>query len=212
MLREPVIVVEQDTVPIVRMVAILLENARQYTNLATMMSELNGSLTLQSSTDTQAVSIQFNAGEIILGKGISNTASVSAEINFNSPISIGPDTSLDGAAEHPDFTQQIRTIFAPQSSGWREAGQRFWMLYGDREGLPQALRAECTDDGQDLVLGEGTIQMHFIGSMNALAEIFTCATMPITSVITGKICALGDLKYLSTLSGVYFDRITGELP
>jgi hypothetical protein len=106
----------------------------------------------------------------------------------------------------------MRCIFNQHSTDWVDAAKGFWALYGNRDGLPQALRVECTDDGRDMVLGKGSIQMHLVGSASALASVFECSSMLVRSVIAGEIRAAGELKYLSTLTGVYFDRITGVLP
>ncbi len=211
MLRDPVIVVERYAVPIVRTLAIVLENAGKIPSIAGKMVELEGAVAFKSGTDRQAASAAFNLGEITVSKGVSADALITAEIDPNWPIVLGPDVHITGSEEYPQFTADIRHIFSGHYIDWFEAAENFWTLYSNREDLPQAVRVQCTDDNREIILGKGSIQLHILGNSSALASIFTCSSMLIRSVITGEIRAVGELKYLSTLTGVYFDRITGAL-
>lgn len=210
--RQPIIFAEPNAVPIVRVVAILLENALRHSSIANMMGELEGILSLKSTIDHQTVSIHFNLGEIKVTKGVAPDAILTAELDLNWPIILGPDIKLEGALQHAHFATAIQQIFAQHPTDWREAAQIFWSRYGSRVDLPPAMRVQCSDDDGEIILGKGNVEMHLIGSNSALSDIFTCSAMLVRSVITGEIHAIGKLKYLSTLSGVYFDRMTGEIP
>jgi len=204
--------VEKDALPIVRIISILLHNAAEQPGIAAKIGKLRGSISFQSSTDLQAATVSFEAGNVGIRRGVDADATVTATLDLNGPIVLSPDIRLDGEEKNRPFATGMRNIFARHPMDWKQAARKFWSLYGGDDGLPTALAVNCLDDSEGITLGDGEAKINIYGGSDALCDVFTCSSMLMAKIFTGEITFIGELKHLTTLSGVYLDRVTGERP
>jgi hypothetical protein len=212
MANAPVISLEKDAVPIVRIISILLHNAAEDADICARIGKLSGSISFQSSTDLQTATVSFKSGEIQVKRGIEADATLAATLDLNRPIILSAEITLDGEDKNKAFATEVRNIFARHPLDWKQAAGNFWSLYAGGKGFPTAMAVNCSDDSEEITLGDSEVEINLYGAADALCDVFSCSTMLMAKVFTGEIKFQGELKHLNVLSGVYLDRITGELP
>jgi len=194
--------VEPDPVPIVLTLAATLRRAARTPKLAAAIGKVKGNVALRSTVDPQAATLRFGNGGVTVVKGVSPDADVviSADVNKLADEN-PPKPSVTGVARHPKLAFTVSKLLEPPHGTWQEEAQRFYDFAAPHPGMPRAIRVVCTEDGSELLLGEGTAEYEIHGSRHALLNVFCGNTVFGQDLLDGKLYAVGKLAHLAELTG-----------
>ncbi len=212
----PVITLEDDAPPIVRILGVTLRRAAAQPALARTMEGMTGVVALRSTTDPQAATIRFDHGAVRVSRGVDPAADVVISADLNTMGRPGADKpKVKGAAAHPRLAMAVAKVLDPPvPGGWQGAAEEFWAWTDGRRGRPDRLTVVCTDDGTTRTFGA-------VGSPRArgceihapewvLTAIFTGGDHLAAALLEGRLRAVGDLPTISELVGVVSARMLGE--
>lgn len=135
-------------------------------------------------------------------RGISDDTDVliAADINTMSDEN-SPAPKVVGAARHPKLALTVGKLLEPPHGTWQQEAEHFFAFATKRPGVPRSMRVVCTDDGSEIVLGDGPAVYELHGSEHALLNVFLGNTVLGQDVLDGKLHAVGTLAHLAELTG-----------
>jgi hypothetical protein len=194
--------VEPDPVPIVLILAATLRRAARTPKLAAAIGHVKGNVALRSTTDPQAATMRFGNGGVMVVRGVSDDTDVVIAADLNTMSDEKPPTpKVRGAARHPKLALTVGKLLEPPHGTWQEEAQRFFAFAIERPGVPPSMRVVCTDDGSEVVLGDGPADYELHGSEHALLNVFLGNTVLGQDLLDGKLHAVGKLAHLAELTG-----------
>ena len=205
--------VEEQAPPVVLAVAATLKRAAAQPRLARRMARLSGVMALRSSVDRQSVTIRFSRGRIRLARGVAPDAGVVVTLDFNNMSGPGaPKPKVKGAARHPFLALGASRALEPPAQGWQEEARRFWAFAREDPRAPRSLLVVCTDDAQELRLGDpdGNPGYELHGSAAVLVEVFTGQKIVGEEFLAGRLRGAGTFEHASVLTGRSIDWTFGE--
>lgn len=201
--------VEDDAVPIVRIIAAMARRSLRQPAVAKHVARLNGVVAVRSATDPQSVSVRFQGGTIHVERGIAVDTDMTVTADLADPEA---KPKLKGAARHPALTMAIAKLLEPPVDDWRVEAERFCTAALASPACPRPIRAVCTDDGSSRQWGgdgDATIEIHGPGPQ--LASAMAGSSVLAEDVLEGRLRIVGDLKALSVLTRFTVDNLFGEL-
>ena len=203
----PVISIEDDAPPIVRIMRRAMQQAADQPDLAKRMDSMRGRVALRSTTDPQAATIHFDRGTVRITHGVDDNADVVISTDLNTLGQPGaPKPKVKGALRNLRLALGVAKVLdAPVPGGWQGAAERFWTWAEGRPGRPERLLVVCTDDSAMLELGDhvadrSTLELH--GPAWALAALFTGGDHLGAALIEGRVQVVGTFPTLSELIGL----------
>lgn len=194
--------VEPDPVPIVLILAATLRRAARTPKLAAAIGHVKGNVALRSTTDPQAATMRFGNGGVMVVRGVSDDTDVLIAADLNTMSDEKPPTPrVLGAGRHPKLALTVGKLLEPPHGTWQEEAQRFFTFAIERPGVPRSMRVVCTDDGSEVVLGDGPAVYELHGSEHALLNVFLGNTVLGQDLLDGKLNAVGKLAHLAELTG-----------
>jgi hypothetical protein len=209
----PTITLEDDPVPIVRVLGVTLGRAAANPALAQTMDGMQGRVVLRSTTDPQAVTVTFAKGHVTVAHGADPGAELTISADLETMGHPGaPKPKVKGAVSHPKLALAASKVLDPPvEGGWRGAAHDFWAWAGGRAGCPPSLRLVCTDEGGELHVGapEGDgFEIH--GPAWALTAVLTGQDHVGAAALAGRVQAVGDFPTLNRLVGLLTRRMLGD--
>lgn len=202
--------VEPDPVPIVLILAATLRRAARTPKLAAAIGRVKGNVALRSTVDPQAATLRFGKGGVTVVRGVSDDADVVIYADVNKLADEHPPKPVvTGVPRHPKLAYTVSKLLEPPHGTWQEEAQRFFAFASTRRGVPRAMRVMCTDDGSELILGEGTIEYELHGAQHALLNVFCGNTVFGQDLLDGKLHAVGKLAFLAELTGASLQWMLG---
>lgn len=157
---------------------------------------LRGVAAIRSRVDPQAATIRFSADEIRVEHGTTVDADTTLWVD---PVSFA---SVEEAREVSDpFADAVDALLAPRPRPWQAAAREFWEATHDRPGTPRGIRVVCTDDGSDLVLGSGGVEVELHGRAANLVAYFQGDLLLLTAIIGGLLRIRGSINDVSVMQG-----------
>jgi len=202
-----VIDVDDDAPPVVLGVAATLRRAERDPKLSPQLKRMKGVLALRSSVDKQAVTARFDRGRVHLSPGVAADAGVVITLDFDDPKA---KPKVSGAARHPLLALGAARVLEPPPGSWQEEAAAFWGFARNTPRMPRAVRVTCTDDREELVLGEGRPDYELEGSREALVSMFSGASIFGEDLLNGKLFAVGSLEHASVFTGRSIAWAMGE--
>ena len=194
--------VEPDPVPIVLILAATLRRAARTPKLATAIGRVKGNVALKSTTDPQSATMRFGNGGVMVVRGVSDDTDVLIAADLNTMADENPPApKVVGISRHPRLAMTVGKLLDPPHGTWQEEAGRFFAFATERPGVPRSMRVVCTDDGSEIVLGEGPVEYELHGSEHALLNVFLGNTVLGQDLLDGKLCAVGKLAHLAELTG-----------
>ena len=207
-MSEIVIEQEDDPVPIVKIIAAQLRRSLYHPKFVRLARGFKGTFALASTTDPQSVTISADRGKLRVTHGISKDASIIVRLDFNNP-----DTAptVEGLWRHPFLAMSVGKLMDTWETTWTDTAGRFWERARAFPRMPRAIRLRCTDDGEELVLGEGEPEVRLEGTAKQLIDMLGGGNVFVLAVMEGKIKVDGSLEHLTILSEVTKNMMLGEL-
>jgi hypothetical protein len=76
--------------------------------------------------------------------------------------------------------------------------------------MPRSLRIVCTDDGTELLLGDGIGEYEIEGTADALRSMFSGSSIFGEDLLHGKLRAVGSFEHASIITGRSIAWVMGE--
>lgn len=200
--------VEEDPVPIVRIIAAQFRHSLKFPEFVRLAGNFNGTFALASTVDPQAVTVTGHQGTLSLKRGVSKDAAIVIRLDFNKP---DDSPKVEGLLRHPLLALNVGKLMETFETNWTRAGEDFWSRTRHIPGMPTAIELRCTDDGRRLTLGDDVPELVLEGTSKQLIEILTGGNVLVAAVVEGKIRVHGSMKHLVILSGATKDLMLGEL-
>ena len=207
-MSEVVIEVEDDPVPIVKIIAAQFRRSMRHPEFVKVARRFNGTFALASTTDPQAVTVRGSGGRLSLAHGVADDAKIVVRLDFNKP---DEEPTVDGLWRHPLLALGVGKLMENYDKSWTDSAARFWERAHHVPRMPAAIRLRCTDDNRELILGEGAPQVLLEGTEKQLTELLSGSTVFVLAVMEGKVKIDGSLEHLTILSEVTKDMMLGEL-
>jgi hypothetical protein len=195
--------VEPDPVPIVLILAATLRRAARTPKLAAAIGRINGNVALRSTTDPQAATMRFGNGGVMVVRGVADDTDVAILADLNTMSDEHPPKpKVRGAARHLKLALTVGKLLDPPHGTWQQEAERFFAFAIERPRVPRSMRVVCTDDGSEIMLGDGgTAAYELHGSEHALLNVFLGNTVLGQDLLDGKLFAVGKLAHLAELTG-----------
>lgn len=206
MTAAPPIKLEEDPVPIVRIIGARLARAVRYPEFRSRLRKVRGSFALASNKDPQALTITIDGDAIHLVRGVSREAKITIWLDFEN---LNAPPNVIGVFRHPLFTWRVAKLMEFPKESWTDAAKRFWDQVGDAPQMPGGIKIVCTDDDQELDLGNAEVEIH--GSDRALEELFTGSAILVQAIMKGQIRFVGSLRHAAVLSGATMELMLGGI-
>ncbi|MGY0386094.1 hypothetical protein ACWZJV_03920 [Nocardioides sp. WG-D5] len=193
-LRAAGIAVEDDPIPIVRLLARTLREASARTPEAT--AGLAGTVVVRSHDTPQVATLVFGAGAVEVAAGA--TAEPDATVVVDLDARFAPGHEPIGDAE---LAAGVLRALRPPLPHWREAAARFWEVTRDIPGIPDVLvvKADATDGVEHGRFGDGPTSYLVAGPADLLAGVFSGADDFLASLAAG-VQVQGTLSQLSVMT------------
>ena len=206
----PVIALEDDPVPIVKIIGAQLKRAMANDSHRRVVGQLDGCFSLSSITDPQKVSVNINNNNITVSRGINPLAKVVIHLDFND-VKIKP--RIDGLLRHPLFAIRVGKLLEPLPQDWVTEAKSYWQAVSDQPGMPLAIKMVANDDKFELVLGEKNIEpeVTVYGEPHKLLALVNGTLVFAEAAMTGKINVECSVEHLAILTEVSIKRLLGEL-
>jgi len=201
------ITVEEDPVPIVKIIAAQFRRSLRHRAFVRAARGFNGTFALASTTDPQAVTVSARSRNIHVSRGVSGDAKVVVRLDFNSDQA----PTVEGLWRHPLLALRVGKLMETYEKSWTDSARQFWEQTAGFPGMPAAIRLHCTDDDSELTVGEGAPEVELEGSAGQLIEILTGANVFVLAALQGKIRAEASLQHATVLSEVTKKLMLGEL-
>lgn len=207
-MSEIVIDLEDDPVPIVKIIAAQFRRSMHHPKFVRAARSLNGAFALASTVDPQALTIRGKGGRIRIEHGVADDAGLVIRLDFNKP---DDKPAIDGLWRHPLLALKADKLMASYDGTWMEAATRFWDKAHDFPRMPCAIRVLCSDEKRELVLGTGEPQVVLEGTAANLTTILSGGTVFVLAVMENKVRVDGTMEHLTVLSEVTKDMMLGSL-
>ncbi len=206
----PVIALEDDPVPIVKIIGAQLKRAMANDSHRRVVGQLDGCFSLSSITDPQKVSVNINNNNITVSRGINPLAKVVIHLDFND-VKIKP--RIDGLLRHPLFAIRVGKLLEPLPQDWVTEAKSYWQAVSDQPGMPLAIKMVANNDKFELVLGEKNIEpeVTVYGEPHTLLALVNGTLVFAEAAMTGKINVECSVEHLAILTEVSIKRLLGEL-
>jgi hypothetical protein len=201
---------ENDPVPIVLMFKTMLEHALSNREHAETARSVQGSFSLVSTTDPQSLSIDINDGVISMEHGVSEHSKVIMHLDFNRMTEPGYKPKVVGLFKHPMFAYKVGKLLSFPPTNWADEAKRFWDVYSSTKGMPDTMKLIITNEGRELVFGEGPELVVITGNSKNLASLFSGSSVLINELMRGNLKMRGTLKHMTVLSGVSLRSMVGS--
>jgi len=210
MYSAPVIKLEDDPVPIVKVIGAQLKRAMASDTHRRIVSQLDGCFSLSSVTDPQKVSVNINNNNIAVSRGINPLAKVVIHLDFND-AKIKP--RIDGLLRYPLFAIKVGKLLEPLSQDWITEAKSYWRTVHDQPRMPSAIKMVATNDNVELLLGEKDIESEvtIYGEPHMLLALVNGTLVFAEAAMTGKINVECSVEHLAILTEVSIKRLLGEL-
>ncbi|NYJ03349.1 hypothetical protein HNR19_004047 [Nocardioides thalensis] len=187
--------------PLVRRVAVRLADSIGSDDLASLIDELPGQVTL-GSAPTEACVVE--SGERVVRVRSADRHEAPTFVWEGDGTVRALETSTTATAD------RLATLLAGPERAWADRLSDVWSRGQKAPGLPAAVRFRCTDDGSELVLGEGEPEVEVTGSEVALHG-YARGDLPLLLSVLGDVdlTARGSLAHLSVLQGVGLSWVLG---
>lgn len=205
---EIAIEMEDDPVPIVKIIAAQFRRSSRHPEFARAASRFNGTFALASTTDPQSVTVQGSNGRLMVRHGVTDDAKLVVRLDFNKP---DEKPTIDGLWRHPLLALSVSKLMESYDKNWTDCANQFWERASRVPGMPRAIRLRCSDENRELVLGEGEPQVLLVGTANQLASLLGGSTVFVLAAMDGQIKIDGSFEHLAILSEVTKDMMLGEL-
>ncbi|OIJ26400.1 hypothetical protein [Nocardioides luteus] len=193
-LRTAGIAVEDDPIPIVRLLARTLRDASART--PEVMDGLVGTVVVRSHDTPQAATLVFASGGVEVAAGVSAEADATVVVDLGARFA--PSREPAGDAE---LAAGVLRALRPPLPGWREAAVRFWEVTRDIPGIPDVLvvEADGPDGAEHGRFGDGPTSYLVAGPADLLAGVFSGADDFLASLAAG-VQVQGTLSQLSVMT------------
>ena len=206
------ITLEDDPPPIVRVLGVTLRRAAANRSLAETIDRLEGKVALRSTKDPQAATIHFDRGAVTIRHGVATDADLVISADLDTMGHPGaPSPKVKGVARHPKLALAMSKVLDPPlEGGWRGEAERMWRAI-DGPTRPGRLHLVCTDEHDELVLGDAdpTVELH--APAWVLAAVLSGGDHPGTAMFERRLRIVGDLPTVNRLYGLMGRRMLGEL-
>lgn len=206
----PTIKLEDDPVPIVKVIGAQLKRAMASDSHRKLAAEIEGCFALSSTTDPQKVSITIEADIIFLRRGISPDAKIIIHLDFNR---LHEKPRIERLLRHPLFAIKVGQLLEPPRQNWMTEAKAYWEQVSDYPRMPTTMKFISTTDETELVLGDADLAPEVIvtGKPETLLEIVNGSLVFVEASITGKIDVQTSVEHLTTLTDVSIKRLLGEI-
>jgi hypothetical protein len=194
-----VVLVEDDPTPLVRVVARLMRLALPHADAESLAGASRGGATVsvRSAHDAQAFTCTFAPGSIGLRHGSTADADAALVVDVAKDLALDSETSSGDAA----LQELVDALMHPPVPSWREAAHEFWHRTSADRGMPQELVVHCTDEDDQLVLGDGIPTYTLSATSADLARVLSGTAPLLESVFSGAVAIRGTLPQLSVMAG-----------
>ena len=206
----PVIALEDDPVPIVKIIGAQLKRAMANDSHRRVVGQLDGCFSLSSITDPQKVSVNINNNNITVSRGINPLAKVVIHLDFND-VKIKP--RIDGLLRYPVFAIKVGKLLEPPPQDWITEAKSYWQTVRDQPRMPSAIKMVATNDNVELLLGGKDVEpeVTIYGEPHALLALVNGTLVFAEAAMTGKINVECSVEHLAILTEVSIKRLLGEL-
>ncbi|MFE7227673.1 hypothetical protein ACFU7D_22975 [Nocardioides sp. NPDC057577] len=193
-LRAASIAVEDDPIPIVRLLARSLRDASVCTPDATAV--LVGTVVVRSHDTPQAATLICTPGVVEVTAGALDEPDATVVVDLNARFATTQESA--GNAELADGV--LRALRTPVPD-WRESAARFWEVTRDIPGIPDVLvvKAAGPDGVEHGRFGDGPTSYVVAGPADLLAGVFSGADDFLVSLAAG-VQVQGTLSQLSVMT------------
>ncbi|NGN94786.1 hypothetical protein G5C66_18850 [Nocardioides sp. KC13] len=188
------IAVEDDPIPIVRLLARTLRDAPARIPDAT--AGLAGTVIVRSHDTPQVATLVFAPGIVEVAAGALAESDATVVVDLNARFA--PTEEPTGNTE---LSAAVLRALCPPVPGWREAAARFWEVTRDIPGIPDVLvvDAEGSDGTEHGRFGDGPTSYLVAGPAGILAGVFSGADDFLASLAAG-VQVQGTLSQLSVMT------------
>jgi hypothetical protein len=215
------VVLEQDPVPIVKIIGARVKRALATPAVANIARELRGCFALASTTDPQSLTIHLDGETVRLCRGIDMLALIVIHLDFNSDSK----PRIENLWRHPKFALKVAKLLEPEHVPWIDAARQFWQLAHDYPGLPGSMTLQCTDQDRTLTLyydleepraaataqGPDPDNIEIHGTARVLSELFSGDKVLLEAAMKGDVRLFGNLKHAAALTSLTLQHLLGEL-
>lgn len=210
MTREIAITLEDDAVPIVRIIGKLLRRQRNSPAFIDAANALRGTFTLASTTDPQHLSITSTPGELYIERGRAQAAMITLNIDFDRMSDPDYKPSVEGFLRHPVFALKVARLMSFPERDWQTEAHEFWQFASTREGMPPGITIRATDTNQTLTLGHAPASVELEGKSGYLGNLLSGGAVLLQEVIKGHIQIKAEMRELVVLTGATVAYLLGE--
>lgn len=188
------IAVEDDPIPIVRLLARTLRDASSRTPDTT--AGLVGAVVVRSHDTPQTATLVFAPGVVEVAAGAPDEPDATVVVDLDARFA--PSQEPVGDAE---LAAGVLRALRPPLPHWREAAARFWEVTRDIPGIPDvlAVTADGPDGAEHGRFGEGPTSYLVAGPADLVAGVFSGADDFLASLAAG-VQVQGTLSQLSVMT------------
>ncbi|MBC7275908.1 hypothetical protein [Nocardioides sp.] len=188
------IAVEDDPIPIVRLLARTLRDAS--VRFPDAMAGLAGTVVVRSHDTPQAATLVFAPDAVSVTAGVLADPDATVVVDLDARFAPSQEPVGD-AALAAGVLQALRSPVP----GWREAAVRFWEVTRDIPGIPDVLvvKADARDGAEHGRFGDGPTSYLVAGPADLLAGVFSGADDFLASLAAG-VQIQGTLSQLSVMT------------
>lgn len=194
------ITVEDDPVPLVRIMAAKLKRSAQHPDFANLVRGMTGKFVLASHKDPQAVTFVLDGNSIFLKRGVDTSAMLVIKLDLDT----GKSVEIKGLWRHPLLAMKAGKLLEGFNSDWTELADLFWQQNADYPGMPASITLKCSEDGRVVSLGDSDPNDGVLieGGAIDLTDFLTGGEVFIVGLMQGKLKSLCSLKQATVLSDV----------
>ncbi len=193
--------IEDDPPPVVRALGNDLAARLQDRAFAEATCRARGAVSLRDVSTPQSATIRIGEQAITVTHGFAETAELRAKVDLRG---MG-EPELQGAGQHPELADWLRSLLNATLPEWPEAAERFWSVLSGMAGAPAALRVVDLQTGEDRRYGsESGRQYELHGQADGLVEVLTGRVPVVDAAFVGRVFVRGSFPELSVLSGAGF--------
>ena len=202
---------EDNPVPLVRIVAHQLKLALQQPGGNSAFGGLDGIISMRSQFPDQSINIQFSGDTVHVRHGLHPMSRIGLTYKnlYHCDHLHRPD-EITHRLRHPLFTHKLLGALEIADLDWRGAAEEFWQLSHSRDHCPAGLLLKCRDADESLNLGQSADAYLIEGDATDLAAVLSGKRQFLASVFTGRIKVTGSYRELSVMSGLLDDLHKGR--
>jgi len=201
------ITTEADATPLVRIFAVKFAAALRQPSYVSLLKTTEGTFSLQSKTDPQAITVKLNKNELHITSGVDKDSDVVIHINFSKP---NDRPKIDGLIRHPLYAMAVGKLLEFPETNWADALKSLWDKYKDYPGMPGGITAKSLDEDRRLSVGSSEEPVYLEGRSADLAEVFSGGSPLLQLMYSGKIKGLYVFQHAVVLSDVTLQMMLGE--